>query len=509
MTTFTQHPDCSLMLPYVEQVRDCIEGEPKIKSERMKYLKHPNMIDQTSPQQLARYEAYIDGAEFDEFPAATESQMLGDMTRGEFVFELPGKLAELEQDSDGDGMPLDGAVEFVYRNLLEVKWHVLVAEYQGLGNLDTKDVSLQDLKELNPRATIKHYRRESVIDWDFKKIGGAMQLSMLVLKEVAEERDTEAFTRKEITSHLVLGLDAEGNYYQQKYVTGVDGSSQADGERNYPMIGGQMIKFIPAEVVVDQEWPAGTIPRAVGYLGPVCSTALYRYRESADYKEALRYMQPTTFSQGWKASDKELFSELNGRDYIAFGAGVSNQLPEGVTVDVVGLGIQTQPFTEYFDQNARKARALGASFDNQDMGAQSSQTAREAGINSAKKTAVMAMIANNVEAAFKRVIAYCGMFEGLFSVDKLAAAVEQIEFNVPRGFGETKLTTQEVAEIRNNVQAGLISKDEGLRQLEAGGWTVEDAETIIGEIEEQGPEIGGDNPLNRQVGTPVADNIEQ
>src|SRR5690606_14268000 len=118
----------NLTYPDVRLVRDCIEGEPAIKREGTLYLKHPNSIDQTSPGQLSRYKAYIDGAEFDEIPGTTLSSMLGQMSEGNIELELPDRLAQLENDIDGDGMPLSGAVEILYSNLLQVKFHILLAE---------------------------------------------------------------------------------------------------------------------------------------------------------------------------------------------------------------------------------------------------------------------------------------------------------------------------------------------------------------------------------------------
>ena len=98
-----------------------MQGEAKIKRRATRYLKHPDMIDSTSDQATRRYAAYIDGAEFDDYPADTLRSMLGAMTKGQSTIELPEKLAYLEQNVDGDGMPLEGLRDICYKNLQEVQ----------------------------------------------------------------------------------------------------------------------------------------------------------------------------------------------------------------------------------------------------------------------------------------------------------------------------------------------------------------------------------------------------
>lgn len=485
MSTLRNHPQYDRTLDDVKMVRDCIEGEAKIKYERQEYLKHPDMIDATSQQALARYEAYIQGAEFEEYPAETERSILGAMTSGKATIEVPQALEYLVENCDGDGMPMAGLYELLYKNQLEVKYHILVAEMaslQSVGITDTENMSQAEYAALGLKASIKSYSRESLVDWDFERINGVMQLSLVVLEEKQTVRDKGDLSVKHVTSRLVLGLDDEGKYYQKKMIRGDDGAFES-AEPFYPKVGGSELSWLPVEIVVDEETPAGKMPAATGYLRPVCAGALYRYRVSADEKEALRHMQPTTFTSGWKQGDFDLFKTLNGRDYIAFGAGVSNNMPNGVEVDIKGLGVEIDPFYKYYDRNARKLSAFGANTGEESRQA---KTATEAASDVVKRIAIMNSIANNTERALTRMVSYCGMFMGLWSPDNVEDSIKQISIKLPREFSKMRITAEDVNSIVTARTGGLISKREAIRKLVDGGFTIEDAETIMDELEEEG-----------------------
>lgn len=480
---FLPNDQYALWAPAVQSVRDAVEGETTIKSKNLTYLKHPDMIDQTSKQAENRYLAYIQGAEFDEYTSSTERTMIGRMTSGDHEIDLPDGIAYLEQNSDGDGLPMSSMVELLYKNQLEAKFHIILAEMQSLAGLDTEKLSVADLKALNPQATIKSYTRESLIDWEFSRIDGAMQLTYMVLREFHYQRNVSA-ARTEIKTYLVLGIDETG-YYQQKYVEAAGGDYEAEGEKHYPLVGGSPLKWIPVQIVCDESFPAGRLPSGLGFLGPISACALDRYQVSADYKEALRYMQPTTFTSGWRSQDKELFNELNGREYIAFGVGIANNMPENVSVDVVGIGIQAEPYERYFEANEEKARSLGAVFPSDTK----NQSATAASIDDANATSAMVSIVNNTEAALRRACSYCAMFMGLWSPDVVEDNLDKIQINLFNDFGKKKLDPQEQQAIRDNVLAGMYSAEEGRRLLIAGGATISDAETINGELENQGPDL--------------------
>src|SRR5690606_22579322 len=96
----TQHPNYAETVTALETVRDCVQGSWKVKRERYKYLPHPSMIDTESKEQQARYAMYIQGAEFDNYPALSLRAWLGKMRIGNSAVDLPERLKYLEQNAD-------------------------------------------------------------------------------------------------------------------------------------------------------------------------------------------------------------------------------------------------------------------------------------------------------------------------------------------------------------------------------------------------------------------------
>lgn len=493
----TTHPDYLFASNQLRLVRDCIEGEPRIKVKGEIYLPHPCAVDKTSDEQKMRYAQYLAGAEFDGFPDLTRRGWLGKMQISKLTAEMPDQLQYLIQNADGDGTPLSAAVESAASSVMQTKYHVLVADYQGLSDVDTSQLSLADAEALNPRAAIKQYTRESLVDWDYKRINGVMQLYYVKLMEVASELDPSTGTRKPIESYLILALDEEGNYYQQKEIDG------QMGERNYLRVRGAPLNWLPVEIVADEELPIGHLPRGMGLLYQICSLALARYRVSADYKELLRSLPPTVFTRFWKQGDKELFNEINGRDYMVFGSGGANNLPNEVDVKIESIDDATGAFTTYFDNNADKVRAMGGIFRDK---VEATKTATEADIDASEQNAMLEMVADNVERAFARMVIYCGMFEGVFMPDQLEQQIgESVIISLPRDFASPKLSVEEVRTLLDMIVAGVRTREQVVKALAQGGWDVQDAEATLAEIENELPPLSSTpaprQPNNQQVDT--------
>lgn len=474
--TITYHPEYTQMQDEIKNVRTAILGAPFVKAEREALLPHPSSIDTTSKDAQMRYDAYLAGAEYDEFVKQTLKTLLGRMNFQATAIELPERLDYLIENCDNDGTSLVGAIENAAANIAAVKWHFLVADYRGLSGIPLDEVSRADVKALNPRATIKQYPREAVAWWNYERINDAMQLTFIMLRETQLEFNKQTFTGNTVESFLILALDEDGNYYQQKLVRKSVGAGYEMGEPDYVLVGGQPLKWIPGEIVSDEEILPGKLPLDLGYLAPICDLALARYRVSAEYKEAMRMIAPTVNVIGMDSLAWKDFQEVNGRDYVITGSGGVNLLGQNVSMEVVAAGVTLEGYEQYFKDNEAKVRALGGSFATDTA---KDQTATEAMIANAEQTARLIGMAYQLESGFKRVILYAGAFEGLWGVDDIEDNLDQIKIVLNKDFASVKMTAQQRDAVRNDYLAGLISKEEALKQLEAGGVLVTDAQTLL------------------------------
>lgn len=476
--TLPTHCDYDNYLREIEKVRDCVEGAAKVKRETYKYLPHPSQRDQESEQARQRYIEFLAGAEFDEQPSDTLQTMLGKMRINESEFDVPGRIEYLIDDADGDGQDLAASIEYAVSNVIQAKYQIVVADYMGLSNVDLDSVSLADREQMNPRAALKHYTRENVVNWHFSRVNGRMQLSWICLLERGSEFDYSAMCHNEVDSYLILALDENGDYYQQKIVCGKGG--RQDGEQVYLQVSGAPLKFIPLEIISDQEKPSGEMPKGTGFLSRICNASLHKYQESAVYKEVKRNLSPTLMTKGWKRGDMDTFQEINGRDYVATGGNQVNNLPMGVEYDILTLDDVTRPFEWYFEYCDKKILSMGGVAKQE----AANMTATEADINAAEQNAKLKTIADNAEQCFERLLSYCAMFEGLVSPDAVQQ-MDNVVANLPRDFATPKLTVEEVKTLIELKNAGEMSPEEFDRQMKKGGWRSKDMK--LTEIEEQPP----------------------
>lgn len=476
------HPDYTLMQGEVEKVRDCIEGAFAVKRKTFTYLPHPSQIDQTSKEQQVRYLEYLYGAEFDGAPDDLRRSLLGKMRISSTTIELPERVQYLEQNADGDGLSLAASIEFAANNILSMKWHILVVDYTGAPKPGER-VSVVAASSLNARANIKQYTREDVVNWSFARVNGVMQLRWIKLLEMQDDFNPQTGSHQEVQRYLVLGLDDDGNYYQQVIYQRTDGEETRE-DATYVSVNGAPLKWLPVVIVADEELPNNAFPRALGYLNQVCDASLHNYRVSAKYKEVQRTFGVTLNMQGARAGDDKLFAELNnGRTYLVTGG--TNILPEGWNPDMMSADSNMEDFHWYFQRHDSYIASIGGR-NAEKAGA---MTATEANILAGDQNALLETLAENLEQGFKRAVSYCAMFEGLWSPDDVESRLDDIGIALPRDFATPKLTPQERQQIVNEYNAALISHDEALRQLYEGGATSSDIDTIKSELESQPPRV--------------------
>lgn len=482
----TTNPDYIMMQPALRKVRDAVKGSFFVKRKGTIYLPHPSEIDQTSTESIARYYQYISAAEFDEVPGQTMRSMIGRMQLRNATLDLPDDINYLVQNVDNDGTSLIGQAEQVVADILQVKWHLLVAEFVNAPQQGER-LTAEEAASRGMRAAIKSYTRESVVDWDFQRINSVMQLRYLKLHERLSKLDISSGSRREYDEYLILALDENGEYYYWRETLSSEGTPIRT-EPVYPTVNnGQRLKWLPVEIISDIEPTPGKMPLELGYLAPIVDKVLARYVDSAAYAEARQSLPPTMISSGWTQMAWELFPQMNNsRDYLIVGKGVNN-LPEGVTMEVIAPSVQLEHYVTYRQENAADIRALGGEFSGDETAGKSdTQSMNER----TDKVSRMATIIDNLESGYRRLALYCGMFEGLYSQDEIENNLDAIGIKFSREFAKDPANIEAGRFIATELRmTGLYTDEHIIKLLVSRGWAEETAETMLDSID------GGDRNL--------------
>ncbi|AIM40763.1 portal protein [Idiomarinaceae phage Phi1M2-2] len=497
MSTIQTHPDYALNADEFITIEDCLEGEQAVKRKGFRYLPHPSQVDKDSPENQARYREYKAGAEYENAADKTRRTMLGKMRLADTTVKLPEGIEYLENDIDGDGTALVAAIEESISQTLPFKFQLLVADYSGLHDLPLDELSIADLERANPRAKVVQYTRQNIVDWRFDRVNGQMQLIFLRLREYRDPLNI-ASTEYEASltdTYIELALDESGNYYQVKEVNG------ERSEPNYVKSGGQNLKWLPVQFVADAPMPKDRLPKQLGFLYSIITKSLHLYIKTAQMDEHQRALCPTNSTRGWTPAKWEQFKEINGRDYIARGGFATNNYPEGVDFTTESPENSLTSYFQKIDDLKKDIRMLGG--DNETESAQ--MTAEEARMVASNQTALLESIAASAERAWRRIITYCAMFEGLISPEQVESEIEDFVLDLPRDFSKPKLSTDEVRVLMEMRMNRDISQAEFHRQIKNGGWLISEVDAMQDELESEPsgmslPEFIGesDDNLTRQ-----------
>lgn len=469
------HPQYQRNMPFVKLVRDAVTGEAALKSleNRATYL--PSPYTEKRKEDEEKYRLYVQKAEYDNIPANTLESLIGAVNRSKHVVD--GLDLQMIDDIDGDGLSFNEMVSVICSELLQVRYCGLLAEYTDLAAIgfDSNEITVAQAARLNLRPSVKLYTRESIINWDFKRINGRLQLSFVVLKEKERAKLNNSLLSETVDSYLILALDEDGLYYQQRYTEEFQGRGGWT-ERVHPTRLTGNFDFIPFEFCIAGNYPKGVIPDDCGHIYRIASKAIARFQINADMKLAMWYNgAPMMYSSGWDQTAFDVYQQMTGKDYVDATPGSHLPLPEGASAGLVDWKAESSAFFTYLERNAKEIEALGGVFDTDIQTAEETATGRA--IDAAERMNVLSMVVSNTENAMRRVLSYCDMFKG--------AGIEP-DITLNREFSAAKLSAQERSAILAEYQTGLITQTEALRQLHRGGVTTKDAETLIEEMTNNG-----------------------
>lgn len=462
------HPQVKTLMGQYDIIRDCLAGEVQIKYRREKYLPRPDPGNIT-PENIARYNAYITRAVFYNVAQRTQSGLVGQVFMRQPNVDVPKNLDVLVEDATGSGVPLKQLAQEAASYAIAYGRTGLFCDYPSTVSPDEEKqpgATVEEIEDGAVRPVIRCIPPWDCINYRVKKQGAKIILSLVVFREDRIETD-DGFATAVKDQWRVLRLDSiTGDYVQEVYY---QKTGARPDEQYFPKdFNGKPFKELPFVFVgsVNND-PVPQLPP----MYDLCSLNLAHYRNSADYEENVYFIgQPTP----WFAGLTEEWVQKVMGGAVALGARGSIMLPENGSA---GL-LQVQPNTiakEAMDQKEAQMLALGAKLVE---GSQTQRTATEANIDNVSETSVLSSVAANVGSAVEDMLEFACEFTG--------DDPETVDFDLNTEFDLVSMSSQDRAALLKEWQAGGIVFEEYRDNLRrAGIATLDDAAAKIAIAAEQ------------------------
>jgi hypothetical protein len=461
--------DVRKRLPQYELIRDCLAGEAQVKYRKTRYLPMPNPED-TSADNIARYDSYITRASFFGVAEKTLSDLVGQIFMREPAVEIPAMLQPVIDDATGSGIPLQQQAQLAAANALGYGRLGLYVDYPSTavinddGTETDEPASIADIEAGEIRPTIRVIEPWDCINYRVKTRGAKIILSLVVFREDRIVED-DGFETKKKDQWRVLRLDENDEYVIDIYY---NKTGTTPNERYEPRdAAGNRLDEIPFTFVgsVNND-PAPNAPP----MYQLCSLNIHHYMNSADYEESVFVVgQPTIAASG--LTEEWVTKVLGGR--ISMGARGGIPLPVNGSIEL----LQAEPNTlakEAMDHKEDQMMSIGAKFRRPD---QVQRTATESSIDNVAETSTLSRVAQNVAAGFKWALEWCAVFVG--------ASEAGIKFDMNTEFDLVALTPEEQAQIIQAWKDGAIAFEEMRAALRRGGVATLDDKKAKAAIEEE------------------------
>lgn len=420
----TTRPEYDERSPQWRLMRDCIDGEDKIKDGGADYLPMPSGFAKQPDGGTALYEAYKKRAQFPEITAPAITAMVGVIHSTEIQIDLPARMGYLWESATGDGQSLEAFHRHITSELLSVARYGILAGAPAAGG--------------DPYLT--GYTAEAIINWSDEG-------DFFVLDESSIERDGFAWADR--PRYRVLEI--KGGAYT---ATVHEGDSLAEVREVTPTaFGGGKLDHVP--FVVANPIRVSTELYTPPVIG-VSRAAVAIYQLSADYRWQLFMTgQETLFVFNAEAPDAV------GAGVVASLTGDGESQPDAKYVGPAGTGIAAHRVA--IQDEIQNAATAGAKLFA--TGSTMPESGDALRIRFAAETAGLATVA----------MASCQLLEvALRNVGALLALpeseIEQIVVHPPKSFAGGDLTPQEVMALVGLTDKGMLSLESAYEKLQAGGW---------------------------------------
>lgn len=455
-----QRPDFAASLPKWEMADDCDEGQERIHKAGDKYLPRPNPADK-SPENLLRFEQYVKRAVFFNATSRTLGGLIGQVFGVDPEWEAPESIRRYEDDIDGGGVSLLQQSKETVRDVLKKGRAVLYTDFAAID----AEATNADIEQQRARPMIVLYDAKQVINWRVESAGAESILTLVVIREEVEDYTEDPFKPALIEQWRVMSVE------NGRFVTRIwrkKNQTDKTGERfevfsEFAMLRGDGTFWdrIPLTFVgALNNDPA--IDHAPIY--DIAALNIAHYRNSADYEESAFFAgQPTLALTS--SLDKTSFDAANPN-------GVALGVRGGLFLGIEGKAelIQAAPNSQPFEAMQHKERlmvALGARLVEQ---SQVQRTAKEASMEAASETSILANVANNVSEAYEQHLRWAAEYLNV------RVGEDEIRYRLNTEYDSAALTAELLREITATWTLGGISDTEYRTRLKKAKVAFEDDE---------------------------------
>lgn len=455
-------------------IKDCIEGQEAIKQKGDVYLPRPDPTNCTE-ENLARYESYKRRAVFYNIIARTLSGMTGLVFQQEPDMLMPDDMGVLKVNIDGAGVGAVQQMRKTFKTVLAFGRAGILTDFPPAKE-DGSGFTRAEVMNGEVQPTITMFMPWQVINWRQEYREGKVTLTQVVICEQIPGV-TDGFQQDYTPVWRQLYLDDEGNCRQTIWINEGDknakdtyGGALYVRQQDYQMSDskGQPLKFIPF-TFVGSETNNPDIDPAPMYDLAVLNIA--HYRNSADYEESCFVTgQPTVWASG--LTEAWIKDVLGGQVRLGSYGGIP--LPPNAAVGMIQTNPNTQPF-EAMKQKEAQMIAIGARLIREN----GSVERREVEIKNeaASEASLIVTVAQNVEAAYRKALEWCGLFYG--------HSKESITLSLSYNFIYSQMTYQERQQLVNEWLSGAISFTELRTNLKQAGIARQTNEEAKSEIDNE------------------------
>lgn len=457
-------PEYEAALPLWTRVRDCCEGQERIKSKGSAYLPEIMPSDRTQVNK-DRNTAYLQRALFVGFTRRTQKGLVGQVFAKDPVLELPAELEDLRVSIDGSAVTWDQQAKQALSDTVGPGRAGLYVDYP---KVEQPAVTVAQQTILGLRPTIQYYFAEQIINWRVEMIGGKRKTTLVVLEEEYTAED-DGFKRETGKQWRVLRL-VGGVYEVSVYRMGDGGFQHIDGSPWVPTdAAGKSFDEIPFHFIgADNNDPG--IDDAP--LLDLANLNIAHYRNSADFEEMVFLMgQPTP----WFSGLTQKWVEDVWKDGVALGSRSPIPLPQNAAAGLLQIS-ESQIALEAMRHKERQAVALGARLVEEKAVA---QTATQFVGEESTELSILQTCALNVSQAYTKALEWAARYAGATVVKDTHVYQLNTDFEI------ASMGTEARKQLLAEWQGGAIAYSEYRDILRRAGIATLDDEAAQAEIDAQ------------------------